>query len=229
MNSRLLVSLLLLTAWASRAPAAELRGVVVDADSGEVLPARIYVEGPGGSWHFVEAAEPGGSAVKYDKVNWINRNSVEKHTTVSATPWVVQLPVGRYRVTVERGKEYFPRVEEIDLGPGGASVRARLKRWSNLAAAGWWSGETHLHRTLEETANVIMAEDLNVAMPLTYWVTRSGTPPSAGDKNIGGEIPDQLIEIDPTHVIWPRNTEYEIFSVGKHRHTLGALFVLNHR
>ncbi|MEO8269838.1 MAG: CehA/McbA family metallohydrolase, partial [Aureliella sp.] len=28
--------------------------------------------------------------------------------------------------------------------------------------------------------------------------------------------------------IWPRNTEYEIFTVGEHQHTLGALFVLNH-
>jgi hypothetical protein len=30
-------------------------------------------------------------------------------------------------------------------------------------------------------------------------------------------------------VIWPRNTEYEIFTVGSKRHTLGALFVLGHR
>ncbi len=38
-----------------------------------------------------------------------------------------------------------------------------------------------------------------------------------------------MIEVDPTHVIYPVNTEYEIFSVGDKRHTLGAVFVLNHR
>ena len=30
-------------------------------------------------------------------------------------------------------------------------------------------------------------------------------------------------------MILPRNTEYEIFSIGPRRHTLGALFILNHR
>jgi hypothetical protein len=76
---------------------------------------------------------------------------------------------------------------------------------------------------------VIQAEDLNVAMPLTYWVTHSDTAPTSGDRNIGGKIPDKLITIDSTHVIWPRNTEYEIFSIGQKRHTLGALFFLNHK
>ena len=102
-----------------------------------------------------------------------------------------------------------------------SEVEIRLRRWINMAKRGWYSSETHIHRTLQELPNVIQAEDLNVAMPLTYWVTRSGLPPTAGNKNIGGDIPDNLITVDPTHVIWPRNTEYEIFSVGPKRHTLG--------
>ena len=35
--------------------------------------------------------------------------------------------------------------------------------------------------------------------------------------------------MDDTHVLWPRNTEYEIFTIGEKSHTLGALFLLNHR
>ncbi len=35
--------------------------------------------------------------------------------------------------------------------------------------------------------------------------------------------------MDREHVIFPRNTEYEIFSVDGERHVLGAIFVLNHR
>lgn len=35
--------------------------------------------------------------------------------------------------------------------------------------------------------------------------------------------------MDDTHVIYPRNTEYEIGRVGDKRHTLGAFFVLNHQ
>jgi len=38
-----------------------------------------------------------------------------------------------------------------------------------------------------------------------------------------------LIVIDKTHVIYPLNTEYEIFSVNRKNHTLGAFFILNHK
>ena len=103
----------------------------------------------------------------------------------------------------------------MSLGQVDANIEIRLRRWGNLAERGWYSSETHIHRTLEKLPNVIQAEDLNVAMPLMYWVTKSDTPPTSGDKNIGGDIPDTLITVNPTHVICPRNTEYENFSVGK--------------
>ncbi len=93
------------------------------------------------------------------------------------------------------------------------------------AASGWYSGDTHLHRTVDELRNVLLAEDLNVALPLTSWVTFANKPPASGDKNIQDAQLSSLIEIDKQHVIWPRNTEYEIFTVGDKRHTLGALFV----
>jgi hypothetical protein len=38
-----------------------------------------------------------------------------------------------------------------------------------------------------------------------------------------------VIAVDPTHAIYPINTEYEIFRVGGKPHTLGAVFVLGHR
>ena len=37
------------------------------------------------------------------------------------------------------------------------------------------------------------------------------------------------IRVDAMHVIYPINTEYEIFSVNGKRHTQGAVFVLNHK
>jgi hypothetical protein len=37
------------------------------------------------------------------------------------------------------------------------------------------------------------------------------------------------VAVDATHVWYPRNTEYEIFEVGKRKHTLGAFLILNHR
>ena len=70
-----------------------------------------------------------------------------------------------------------------------------------------------------------MAEDLNVALPLNYWVRDSREIPSAS----GPPIEAKPEYIDGTHVIYPVNTEYEIFSVGIKRHTLGAVFALNHK
>jgi hypothetical protein len=213
----------------SRLNAAELTGRVVDSKSGEPVAARIYLTDTRGNWFFVESAAPEGSAVRYDKTNWLRKESLEKHTTISAHPFKVQLPPGDYTLMVERGKEYFAKTTRLHIGKAGANVEVKLRRWINMAQRGWYSGETHIHRTLQELPNIIQSEDLNVAMPLTYWVTLSDTAPTSGNKNIGGEIPEGLIQVDPTHVIWPRNTEYEIFSVGKKRHTLGALFFLNHK
>ena len=214
---------------ATSAHSASLVGRIVDKKSGRPLAARVYIESAAGEWFFVQSAASQGSTVPYDKTNWIRKESFEKHTTVSAYPFRADLPPGKYTITVERGKEYFTETKLLSLGQADTEIDIRLRRWIDLPKRGWFSGETHIHRTLEELPNVIQAEDLNVAMPLTYWVTRSDTAPTSGDRNINGEIPDKLITVDPTHVIWPRNTEYEIFSVGQKRHTLGALFFLNHK
>ena len=98
-----------------------------------------------------------------------------------------------------------------------------------MSQRGWYSGDTHVHRTIDELPNVMLAEDVNVALPLTYWVTKSDTPPSRGNRNTVGDAQTELILVDPIHVIHPVNTEYEIFSVGEQRHTLGAVFILNHK
>lgn len=108
-------------------------------------------------------------------------------------------------------------------------LEIRLKRWINMAKLGWYSGDTHVHRTLEELPNVQTAEDLNVSFPLLYWVTKAYMPPGTGDKSTGQKESAEVISIDDTHVIYPRNTEYEIFSVNGKRHTLGAVFILNHK
>ena len=226
---KLFFTLIVCATAASGLNATELVCRLVDSKTGRPLAARVYIENNRGEWFFVQSTGAAGTAVRYDKTNWMQKESFEKHTTVSAHPFRADLPPGDYTITVERGKEYFTETKSLSLGQASVQIEIRLRRWIDLAKRGWFSGDTHIHRTLQELPNVIQAEDLNVAMPLTYWVTKSGTPPTSGDKNIGGEIPDELITVDPTHVIWPRNTEYEIFSVGPKRHTLGALFFLNHK
>ncbi len=205
-----------------------LRVNVVDADSNEPIAARLYLKTDSDRWLYFSTDDVEGSAVRYEKQNWINKNSVEFHTTVSSHPCSAKVSPGKYVLTVERGKTYFPHSQQINVTTNDVEITVSLKRWAKPAAHGWYSGDTHLHRTIDELKNVILAEELNVALPLTNWVTTSGTAPVAGDKNLT-VIPNGLIKVTDSHVIWPRNTEYEIFTVGEHRHTLGALFVLGHR
>lgn len=202
-----------------------LRGRIVDAESGEVLAARVYLQDEQGAWHFAGSASQQGAAVPYDKMRG---ESVERHTALSAHPFQADLPPGRYTLTVERGKEYLPAVRRFEIGRKPVELTIPLRRWIGMARRGWYSGETHVHRQLDELPTAMLADDLNVAFPLTYWVTEAHTPPSAGDKN-SAPATAELIRVDATHVIYPRNTEYEIFTVDGKRHTLGAIFALGHK
>lgn len=206
-----------------------LNGEVVDSDTGEPVSCRIYIQDEKGKWHFPKSASPNGSAVVYKKQNWANKKSVEFHTTISAHPFTIELPAGQYTITIERGKEYLSLTRKVRLGKEAVNLKFQLKRWINMARLGWYSGDTHVHRTLQDLPNVQLAEDLNVSFPLLYWVTKAFLPPGTGDKSTGRKVKPKLIFIDDTHVIYPLNTEYEIFSVKGKSHTLGAFFVLNHK
>jgi hypothetical protein len=203
-----------------------VRGEVRDADTDKLIACRVYVRHENGTWHFPASDAKEGAAVPYRKQRG---NSVEMHTTLSAHPFAVSLPPGRYTFTIERGKEYFPETHAITVGDKPLDLKFRLRRWIDMASLGWYSGETHVHRTLDELPALMLAEDLNVAFPLTYWVTEAFKSPTAGGKGPARDPEPKPVAVDDMHVFYPRNTEYEIFTVGKERHTLGAIFVLNHR
>ena len=198
----------------------------MNSSDGSPIAARLYLQGGVGEWHFAQSADPDGSSVPYSESR--SPESVEIHTTLSAHPFAAQLTPGSYSVTAERGKEYLPTTKTVAVGEGVTETEIQLRRWIDMARHGWYSGETHIHRSMEELPHLVVAEDLNVALPLTYWVTAAGTPPSQGDKN-SPPVQPRPVEVDPGHVIYPMNTEYEIFTVNGARHTLGAVFALNHR
>ncbi|MCA9175300.1 MAG: CehA/McbA family metallohydrolase [Planctomycetales bacterium] len=208
---------------------------VVDHDTQRPLPCRLYIESLDANaeprWHFAQPVSAAGKAIIYDRVS--RTGSVEKHTTLSPHTFQAQLPPGRYRVRAEHGKEHLPGEAEIEIGATGKSaVRLTPRRFINMAARGWYSGDTHVHRSLEELPLVALSEDLNVTLPLTYWVRDSreipARMPGAPGSRSWAASPAPL-SLDATHVIYPVNTEYEIFTVDGKRHTQGAVFVLNHQ
>jgi hypothetical protein len=151
------------------------------------------------------------------------------HTTLSAHPFVIELPPGKYTLTVERGKEYFPLSRPITIGNEAVQESFPLRRWINMPRRGWYSGDTHVHRKTEELPNLLRAEDLNVAFPLTYWVTEAFAAPRTAARSARDALEPKVVAVDTTHVYYPVNTEYEIFTVRQKPHMLGAVFVLNHR
>lgn len=202
-----------------------LRGRIVSGEALSLVPARLYIRSEDGKFFFADTASPDGTAVRYNKDRG---SSVEIHTTLSADPWTAKLSPGRYTITSERGKEYLPTVASIKIENEPVNLSLNLRRWINMAGRGWYSGDTHVHRTIAELPNLVLAEDLNVALPLTYWVTDFDEKPNENNKNPDAVPSANLIRVDDTHVIWPVNTEYEIFTVNRRQHTLGAVFILNH-
>ena len=207
----------------------EVVGLIEDLETGEAIPGRVYVQSDTGEWFHVSSLASDGRAIAYSKDR--GNGSVEIHTSISAGPFIAKLPPGNYTITAEQGKEYVMASAMFSVGEDTGirdQVVLSLQRWVDMASRGWYSGETHVHRLVDELPTLMLAENLNVAFPLTAWVTDNRDTPKKNSRNPEPVPAPELIEVDATHVIWPVNTEYEIFTVNGNRHTLGAVFVLNH-
>ncbi len=94
----------------------------------------------------------------------------------------ILLPPGKYNVACTRGPEYVTETRAIDV-PAAPSHRERfqLKRWTNLAARHWYSGDHHVHAAgckhyenptegvrPEDMMRHILGEDLDVGCVLSW-------------------------------------------------------------
>lgn len=118
----------------------------------------------------------------------------------------VTLPPGLYDVEVARGPEYLVEKRRISV-PNAAKHQEsfRLKRWADLAAKHWFSGDHHVHAagcghyesptqgvTPDDMMRHILGEDLNVGCVLAWgpcWYAQKayfdGKPhPLSTDKNL---------------------------------------------
>ncbi len=148
------LTLLLLLALAAEDQGTLKLEIVEKAPAGEDfrIPARVHLSGPEG-----KPVQAPGLPFFHDHFNC--DGSV-----------ILELPPGPYSYTVERGPEYRSVMGTVDLKAGQPREETvHLKRWIDLAARGWWSGETHVHRPLEHMGLLLRAEDLHVATVLTVW------------------------------------------------------------
>jgi len=82
----------------------------------------------------------------------------------------LELPPGAYRYEIERGPEHEQGAGSFELAQGETErVSVALGRIADLAAEGWYSGDLHVHRALEDMPLLMEAEDLYVAPVITWW------------------------------------------------------------
>ena len=82
----------------------------------------------------------------------------------------LKLRPGKYTFEVERGPEYRVRTGEFEIRRGADDAHAIvLERFVDMKREGWWSGELHIHRPLQDMELLMRAEDLHVAPVITWW------------------------------------------------------------
>lgn len=73
------------------------------------------------------------------------------------------LPRGEVIVDIARGFEYEPLRTRVQIEPGQRELTLRLKRWTDLNARRWFSGDSHVHFLGAQGAvREAQGEDLNV-------------------------------------------------------------------
>ncbi len=84
------------------------------------------------------------------------------------------LEPGEYTFELERGPEYQSVAGTLTIEDDSKSeLEITLPRITNMAADGWWSGELHVHRDVEDVELLMRAEDLHVAPVITWWNNRN--------------------------------------------------------
>ncbi len=109
-----------------------LRLAVFDQATGRKVCARASVQEPGGK--------------SYAPIGALYRiaGAVEHFYADRDAELVV--PAGKYVVRAFRGLEYLPFQQDVEVTEGGSVlVPVRLVRWTDPAARGWRSGESHIH------------------------------------------------------------------------------------
>src|SRR5262245_34040382 len=126
--SRLLLCVVAISFTSINARGAEPRAVRGTAN----VPCRLYIEGDDGKFYFARSASPQGSAVVYDVKR--SPTSHEQHTTLSAHPFVVELPPGKYTFAAEHGKEHTIAVQTATVPEAGEvpEVKLSLVPWIEM-------------------------------------------------------------------------------------------------
>ena len=138
---------------------------VLDDESGQPVPCRVHFRSPEGIPY-----QPHGHH------DHLNSNLGTWHVDIGGDLRLGQityayidgrcqgwLPRGEVLVDVARGFEYEPLRTRVHIEPGQRELTLRLKRWTNMNAQRWFSGDSHVHFLGAQGAHSeAQGEDLNI-------------------------------------------------------------------
>jgi hypothetical protein len=150
-----------------------VRTTVLDDGSGEPIPCRVHFRSPDGvpyAPHGHHAHLNGQLDTWHVDVGGDVRLGQCTYAYIDGTceGW---LPRGEVAVDVARGFEYEPLRTVVRIEPGQQNLTLRLKRWCDMNARRYFSGDTHVHFLSSQGAQTeARAEDLNVVnLLLSQW------------------------------------------------------------
>ncbi len=145
---------LLVCAGCSEAPETGILELQVLDEAGERVPCRILIRPLGGGCLVPEDA----TELKIGPDRWfIDPGQVQ-----------VEVPAGEIEVRVERGLEYSPFKETLEVHGSSTVKTVRLKRWVDMKKRGYLSGENHLHVDSVKLAPMLAAEGLDFGTSMTW-------------------------------------------------------------
>ena len=155
------------------APRGRIHIEVKDAETGELVPARVGLYDASG-----RTPLPSDQALlihRYadeTRLLWVAPRliwpSAERQAFYANGTYESQVPAGSYEVIATKGPEYRVFTGAVDVKPGQlARVSIPLQRYINQPSRGWYSGDTHLHLMRDQTQDVavwgqVAAEDVHV-------------------------------------------------------------------
>jgi len=148
---------------AGAAWAAELR-IQLQDERGRPIAGRVEVHGSDGKMYRAPGTLPSRPAERSETGSPYLRSFVFRDSAS------ITAPRGRYRVIAEHGLEYERVTREVELAEGAqSSIKLTLRPWIRMYKRGWWSGDMHVHRPMEDTPMLLEAEDLNLGIVFTMW------------------------------------------------------------
>lgn len=164
-----------------------------DADSNELVTARVSVRDDHGKYHA--------------PMNAIYRMLGQDMHFYCAGKMQFELPAGKHLLTVSRGPEYRVTRREIVINAaGGLHEIVELQRWTNQRAKHWYSGESHIHANYGygewyNSPRTMLAQSAGEDLIVSNFMVANSEADGVFDREYFRGAPDPL-STDETILYW---------------------------